>query len=248
MTGIDKAIVYADLHAPHEDKYAVSILCQVIQDEKPDILINLGDGGEFDSVNYFNRNRPLKQEGKRLVKDFRDMIHVENEIISAAPEAKKRKHTGNHEHRVNNYLDSNPIIEGLIEETIQFNNSVEVIPHGKFSTVGKLMFHHGDRKGYKSIHHAKQWSSIGRSILYAHFHSVQRFTHETLHRDGKPDKHAAFSIGCLCKLDRDWMYNQKSLWQQSFGVVYFQKDGFFNFYNIDITNRRAIWNGRIYRG
>jgi len=213
------------------------------------MLIDLGDTGDFDSISRFNKGRPRKEEGKRLLKDIQIVQKVENTIFACAPKAKKRKHKGNHEERLDRYLDENPVVEGMLEGF--FDNKdfpVEIIEHGKFSSIGKLMSHHGDRRGYISIHHAKQWASIGRSIIYGHHHGIQRFTHETLHRNGKPDKHAAFAIGCLCLLERDWMSNQKSLWQQSLGLAYFADDGYFNLYNVDITNRRAIWNGKLYKG
>lgn len=251
LNTIKKAVVYGDTHAPYHDPYALSILCQVIAVEKPDIKVDLGDTGDWDSISRFNKGLPRKQEGKRLIKDIKTVQEVDRQIHLAYRDSKRIKHMGNHEERLGRYLDEHPELEGVIEEVVGNSglySGVEIIPHGKFSNVGKLIFHHGDRRGYQSIHHAKQWASIGRSIVYGHHHSVQQFPHETLSKNGTPEKHRAFAIGCLCDLNRDWMENQKSLWQQSFAVIYFDDQGFFNYYNLDITNRKVIWNGKVYRG
>jgi len=211
--------------------------------------VDLGDAGEFESISRFIKGRPGLQEGKRLVKDIHSMQAIDDLLLQATPSnCKHIFHIGNHENRLKLFMEENPVIEGMIEEIHKPRRNVEVIPHGKFSHIGKLMFHHGDRKGYMSINHAKQMSQLGRSIMYGHHHSIQRYTHETLTKEGHPDRHGAFGIGCLCILDRDWNYNQRVLWQQSIGFVYFQDNGDFCAYNIDITNGRAIWNGKAYRG
>jgi len=248
MNGIKKAVYFGDLHAPYQDEYAVSILCQIVTDEKPDYLINIGDGGDFESLSRFNKAYPRKREGKRVIKDLMAMIDLENEIYLTAPDGCDiRKHTGNHEWHLERWADENPEVEGIIE-TLMDSSSIKMIPHAKFTNIGKLLSHHGDRKGYQSVHHAKQWAMIGRSIVYGHHHSVQTFPHETLDRHAEPDRHRAFAIGCLCDLNRDWMDNQRKLWQQSFGLVYFWDDGNFNFYNVDIIDKRAVWNGKLYKG
>jgi hypothetical protein len=251
LNKITKAVVYADLHAPFYDPHALNILCQVVADEKPDYVVDLGDTGDWDSISRFNKGQPGRQEGQRLIKDIKSVRVVDAMIYSAAGDKAQRiKHHGNHEQRLERYLNEHPELKGVIEEVLgnELYKGIKEIDHGQFSTIGKLMFHHGDRRGYQSIHHAKQWASIGRSIVYGHHHSVQQFPHETLTRKGSPDKHRAFSIGCLCDLNRDWMENQKSLWQQSFAVIYFDEQGFFYFYNVDITNKKTIWNGKAYRG
>jgi len=119
----------------------------------------------------------------------------------------------------------------------------EVIPFGGFFMEGKLAFHHGDRHGYQGKHHSSQWALLGKNIVYGHRHDVQRFTHETLTQKGKPSRHAAFSVGCLCKFELDYMLNRKTNWQQGIGVVYMDEKGYFGFYHIDIHNGRALWNG-----
>jgi hypothetical protein len=251
---IKRGIVFGDLHAPYQDEHAVEILKQVIQDVKPHVLIDLGDTSEFESINHYDKNKPLKLEGKRLTKDIERVEDILSDFRTIIGKDCQFIHlTGNHCERLIRYVEAHAELAetfdiDVTKRVVNFKHCDLNVPHGRFYNEGKLMFHHGDRRGYQSIHHAKQWAQIGRSVVYGHFHSVQRFPHETLKRDGTTDSHAAFGIGCLCIRDRDWMYNQKSVWQQSFGVFYLDKEGFFSMYNVDIVNRRAIWNGKVYRG
>jgi len=193
-------VVFADTHAPYEDSSALRILHQVIADVHPQIIIDLGDTGDFDSLNPWNRNKRRLQEGKRTKHDVDSMYAVSRGVTSLRDNKKTKyvKFIGNHELWLERYIDEHPELEGFVNLEGDYKEmGWEVIPWGGFYHVGKLMFHHGDRRGYQSKFHAKQWAAMGRSIVYAHVHDVQRWTHETLTRDGSPDKHAAFSIGCL---------------------------------------------------
>jgi hypothetical protein len=245
-------VVFGDLHAPHHDEHAIKILKDVIHDLKPSVLVCLGDTAEFESISSYNKNKPLLAEGKRVQDDIDEAEALLSDIRKASPKSRLVHLTGNHSERLIRFVEANPSLAKTFDvdipnRTVYFKSADMCIPHGKFYSEGKLMFHHGDRRGYQSVHHAKQWSAIGRSVVYGHHHSVQRFPHETLKSNGTTDSHAAFGIGCMCVRDRDWMYNQRSVWQQSFGVFYIDEEGFFSFYNVDIVNKRAIWCEKVYR-
>ena len=48
-----RAIVTPDKHFPYEDKPAIKVLCKAIELVKPDIYIDLGDTGEWESVSHW---------------------------------------------------------------------------------------------------------------------------------------------------------------------------------------------------
>lgn len=250
---IKTGIVFGDVHVPSHDNRAVSILKQVIADTQPEILIDLGDTCDFPSVNHWIQAGSREAEGRRLVKDLKAMYKFSYDIGQAVnnQECKLVKLIGNHEIWIDRFINNLPMLEGLKELDIAKgyqDMGWEIVKHGDFYMVGKLAFHHGDRLGYQGKHHSAQWALLGKSIVYGHRHDVQRFTHETLRRNGKPDRHAAFSIGCLCKFDMKYMQNRKINWNQGFGLFYTNAQGYFQFNHIDIVNGRAIWAGREYKG
>ena len=69
-----RAIVIPDQHFPIHDEEAVSVTLQAIEDVKPEIFINLGDVGEWDSVTA------MRFKGKRLQKLEHQLIDVDKEI------------------------------------------------------------------------------------------------------------------------------------------------------------------------
>ena len=56
-----RAVVFPDQHYPIHDVKAVNVALQVIEQAKPDMFINLGDVGEWESVSghrWKRRKRP----------------------------------------------------------------------------------------------------------------------------------------------------------------------------------------------
>ena len=56
-----RAVVFPDQHYPIHDVKAMNVALQVLEESKPDIFINLGDVGEWESVSahrYKRRKRP----------------------------------------------------------------------------------------------------------------------------------------------------------------------------------------------
>lgn len=252
MGDIITGVVWGDAHSPEHDRKAVNVLCKVIDSVNPDVLIDIGDSGEFSSINAWNKAKPRLQEGQRLVHDLKSMYGLSEEIASYAREdASFIKMMGNHENWVERFIDRFPELEGLpginIAETYE-KLGWDVIPWGEFHSEGKLMFHHGDRRGYQTKWHSGQWASMGHSIVYGHRHDFQSFTHETLGANGKPSKHRAWCIGCLRGLKPNWMDNRKNNWQQGFGIFYIRPGGWFQFYPVDIVNGKVIWNGKVFSG
>ena len=70
--GIRKAIVISDLHIPYQDKKALSLVEQYMDDKDWDIYINLGDHMDFDQISHFNDRKPRIKEGKRLQDDYEE--------------------------------------------------------------------------------------------------------------------------------------------------------------------------------
>ena len=71
-----RAVVIPDQHFPVHDIKAIDIALQAIEYIKPEIFINLGDVGEWDSVSAW------RFKGKRLPNLEHQLIDVDKEIES----------------------------------------------------------------------------------------------------------------------------------------------------------------------
>ena len=74
MSLTKRAIVIPDQHFPIEDKDAISVVLQAIRIVKPDLFINLGDVGEWESVSAWKYKKikqpPLEYQLPEVDKDI----------------------------------------------------------------------------------------------------------------------------------------------------------------------------------
>jgi len=77
---VKRAIVTPDKHFPYEDKPAINCLNKAIEIVKPDVYIDLGDVGEWESFSHWKWKRkkkpPLEYILPTLEKDVRDVTGV----------------------------------------------------------------------------------------------------------------------------------------------------------------------------
>ena len=70
----------------------------------------MGDQMSLDCKSFWNKKKPLLKEGQRLIKDYnnfnRDILEVHERITG--PETRRVFMIGNHENRVQSYVDENP--------------------------------------------------------------------------------------------------------------------------------------------
>lgn len=94
-------------------------LAQAIEEYKPDRVIHLGDHWDFQSVSRHAAAGSKEKEGQRILKD----IEAGNEALAMLGDIKADKYIlrGNHEHRLNRFIDENPILEGVVGEHL-FND------------------------------------------------------------------------------------------------------------------------------
>lgn len=211
-------------------------------DFKPDMTILLGDLMELEMISFFAKNNLRAREQMRLNNDFEFTNEVLN-WIDKFTKGNKVYLEGNHESRLNQYLDENPELEGLlsIEKNLYLKErGWKYFKEGRLIKVGHSFFTHG---WYYNLHHSKKHvSELGENLFYGHTHDVQSFS--------KPNPSQmpiiGQSLGCLCSLNPIWKRNKPNRWVNAFGVFYFSKNGDFTYYTPIIINGRFWWNGKLY--
>ena len=82
-----RAVVIPDQHYPLHDKKAVSCVHQALRIIEPDIFINLGDVGEWQSVSHWNWRRKKKPPLEWLLPVVDKEIQQVNEGIDQMDQA-----------------------------------------------------------------------------------------------------------------------------------------------------------------
>lgn len=86
-----------------------------IREYEPDIVMDLGDNTDFPSMSSYAGAR--EKEGQRLIKDIEAGNRAESLLREAIGDYKPKQKVrlrGNHEHRLNRFLEANPVLEGII--------------------------------------------------------------------------------------------------------------------------------------
>lgn len=116
---ITTAIVIPDMQVPYHDEKSLAAVEQFMKEHEWDFYINLGDFMDLDCISSHNKNNLRQVEGKRILKDY----EIGNEIFDRHQRIVRENNKdaefvlleGNHEWRVERYIDANPQIEGMVE-------------------------------------------------------------------------------------------------------------------------------------
>ncbi len=245
---IQKTVLLPDIHYPHYDERVMDSVGQFIMEYNPDELVYMGDQMSLDCISGWNRNKPLLKEGQRLIKDYNNF----NEDVLLVHENLTNKNTrriymtGNHEQRIDWYIERNPELEGLIgiDRNLKLTErGYKVLPYNGIYKIGKLSITHGFY--YNKYHANRHLEAFEGNVVYAHVHNPQMMAKVSpVDRKGY---HTATSLPCLCNIKPDYKKNAPNFWINGFGIVeHLPATGYFNVYTIIIIDGSFMFNGVYY--
>lgn len=198
----------------------------------------------FDSISYYNHDKPLLVEGKRVKKEYenfqKDILDVLDDVLPVG--CKRFWFEGNHEYRTKRISENDPQWQGLIEPENNLDLSKYVIvPFNQVLTLGHMNFLHGIY--YNKYNAAKHLFEFEDNVFYGHTHSCQIFTKTTpIHNHPKQ----GVNIGCMCNKNPHYKRNKPNDWVHQFMYFYLLEDGTFHYYLPTIIDNHCVINGRLY--
>lgn len=235
---------------PLHDPRAFSAVLKFLQDFKPQDFFFGGDILDCGAISHHTKDKKRKTEGFRLIRDAEE-CHKEVilPIESILPrEGRKVYIVGNHENWIEDLLDEDPALEGIvnISSLLTLAPKWEVIPQGGGTHYEKLYFLHGDTVT-GGEHVAKSGVvNYERNVRFGHHHTYQAYT-KTSPIDSKLPK-TGVAVPCLCSKDVGYMKRRPHRWVQGFLWGYMTPNGPFADYVAVIINGQLIINGKIYKG
>lgn len=230
-----------DLHIPYHDSKAVQNVLNYAKDYKPDTILLNGDILDCDSISSHVKGNLRAIEGKTLRKEYDEGERFLEKLRDSCPKSRVVWLEGNHEFRVQRWLDEHPQAQGLLEvpNGCHFESwKVEWLPSWSQTKVfkkGKANFVHGL---YTGKHHAsKMVQAFGCNIFYGHLHDTESAALVTL---GDNTTKVAHSLGCLCKYRQYYLKGRPTNWQQAFATFQFRDDGFFNYNVVRVFNGKFV--------
>lgn len=246
-----RAVVIPDIHFPFEDKAAVNCVIKAIKLVKPNLIICLGDVGEWESVSTFRYKRrkrpPLEYILPEIDLEIASVNKGLDKFDNVINGCEKYMLEGNHDARLNYFVEEYPYLSQYrFERACKLKErGWKYYAYGKYLKIGKLYLYHGGH--WTTQYHTKQHvEKLGKSVVYGHIHDIQRI--QVSHMDGA---HAGFSLGCLKDMTMEanlWLKGRKVSWGHAFGVIDWFSNGDFRLDVVDITKGKTFLWGEIIDG
>lgn len=241
---IKKILILPDVHIDTGISREYKAVKSFMPYFKPDETILLGDYADVSALSAWDMDKKRLMEGRRYKLE---MNRVNQELDYVQKYSKKVTFLeGNHEYRIDRYLDKNPEMEGLIELPIMLEfekRGIKYLEMNKLYKIGDMHFTHGM---WTNKYHANaHLTRLGCNICYGHSHRPQM---DTMNMKMQVP-HAAYGLGGLCDKAPDYLKGRPSNWTNQFAIMYSDsKTGNFNLYPINVINGSFIWNGKKYSG
>ena len=239
---MEKIVVLPDVHMDTSIPKAYEVVKKFIKDFKPDKVILLGDFMDVSAFSAWDLDKKRLMEGRRWEKE----VELANSELDFLQKYSKQiiYLEGNHEDRVERYLDKHPEMEGMIEVPIVLNLKERKIDWYKMNELYKLghcYFTHG--MWINKYHAQAHMARLGCNIMYGHTHRPQSDSMSMQMQ--KPIR--AYGLGCLCDKAAPYLKGRPSNWGTEFAVIYMDKDKHFTRYPVEIFNNKFIFNGVLYQ-
>lgn len=234
------------------DQRAESVALQALEIIKPDTFINIGDVGEWNSVSPWKYKRRKRPPLRYLMDDLdKDALAVNrgldrwDSILDSVGCADRRMIQGNHEIWIDSMVDEIPQVGDtyLPKNLMRLDDrGYKYYPYGVENgfKIGHLNFYHGGH--YTTVYHArKHLQELSASVMYGHTHDQQTSKMPTL-----GGYHGAWSIGCICKRDKEFLKGRPTNWSHNFAIVHVEKNGTFHVEVVEIYNGRCyLWGQKL---
>jgi predicted phosphodiesterase len=248
-----RAIVIPDQHFPIHDKKAINVALKAIEIVKPDIFINLGDVGEWETVSAWRWKRkkkpPLEYQLPAIDEEIASVnkeIDRFDKILNKIKCNKRYILAGNHDEWLTyGFVEEHPYMKNYtFKKACKWNErGYKYYEYNQPLKIGKLSFIHGAFA--TNLHAKKHLLTYGENIIYGHTHDVQR---HTITRLGGTI--GAWSLGCLkdmSAVNNKWLRGVPHNWNHAIGIVDWFSNGDFKVEVIEIVNgKTTVWGKAIY--
>lgn len=249
---INSIIVIPDQHAiPSFNNDRADWLGQLIKDEKPDVVWNLGDCADMESLSSYDKGKRSFQ-GKNYKEDINAHLEFQERMWSPIIKTKKKRpfaivHEGNHEARIERALDLSPELEGTIGfKDYQFDQYYDVIVRydggtpGVYELEGILAAHYfitgisgrplgGEHPAFSHM------VKVGQSTLSGHSHILDFNSRRNI--SGKQINNLV--AGCYHEYTPEWAGNIGQLWTRGVAILHNVENGQYDFQWISLENLKA---------
>lgn len=251
-----RAVVIPDQHFPLQDQQAVNVVLKALKIIKPDIFVNLGDVGEWESVSAWRwkgkKQPPLEYQLPLIdyeIGQVNDGIDQFDKVLDEIKCKERYICAGNHDEWLTyGFCERYPYMkkEYSFRKACHWDDrGYKYYEYNQPLKIGKVNFIHG---AYATVYHAKKHlEAYGSNLIYGHTHDIQRHTLTKL----DSGTIGAWSMGCLKDMSpkkNKWLKGRLHNWNHGFAIVDWFPNGNFKVEVVEIVNgTTSVW-GEIING
>lgn len=244
-------IIVGDLHYPEHDPHAFRTLLEFLKANKRRIAsftLN-GDFLDCQNVSRHSDGKPrLRKRGgwKSDLDGFkRDILDRLDKVLPKA--CQKVAIAGNHEDWLQDLLDKQPELEGLLEIPVLLDlerRGWRWVECGGHIERGGFVILHGDQIGSGTHVAKKAGDLVNGNVLMSHVHRFSAFSRAALISEKK--KHLAVTLPCMCTVAPRYSKGQPNAFVVGFGVLEEWAVNRSNFYCPIIMGGAFSYGGKLY--
>lgn len=255
-------LVIPDTHNYHgDDSTRLDWLGQYIEDQQPEVIFIMGDWWDMNSINYFDKYGTLRKEGEKISLDIDAGMNAIRRIFytyqgANEKRAKQKKKLyvpriifieGNHEDRLNRFINDNPLLEGLLCTVKDILHThmpgIEWVPYGKSIEVDDILYTHILFSGGRPISGRVNTCGdalklVDKSIVFVHTH---RLEWKQFMRLGSNKLITAFNAGCFIKTQPKYVEASNPNWWSGVSMLEPDGEGNFDMKIISIHTLKSIY-------
>ena len=243
------AVGLFDVHLePEKEEFhpAYAAVREFVLDIRPDIVMIMGDWGEFASLSNWNKAKPLIAEGKRYKDDAEVCLDELYFLKNSLPDTEFHFVKGNHEERAKWYVQKNPEMEGFIDlesDLMLYDLCETVTEFEDYFQLGELAWTHG--WFWNMYHAAKTMREFVGNVVYGHVHHFQQ---DSKNQHFKKKEYISQAVGCLTDRYPEWKGNKPTRFQNGFAVCEYRSNGHFTLHPIAVINGAFSYGGYTWKG
>jgi len=243
--------IIPDQHFPLHSQSAVNVVLKAIKKVKPDILVNLGDVGEWRSVSAWRYKKvkqpPLEYQLPIIDEEIKAVNEGLDQFDKVLDEIKCTKRyicAGNHDEWLDAFVERYPYMGNYtFRKACRWKErGYKYLEYNEPLKIGKATFIHG---AFTTTYHAKKHlETYGENIIYGHTHDLQRHTLTKL-----GGTIGSWSMGCLKDMSNGknkWLRGRLHNWCHAFGVINWFENNSFRLEVVEIHDgKTALWGEEI---
>ena len=246
-----KHLIIPDCHAhPEHNNDRADWLAQLIIDEKPDVVINIGDGADMPSLSSYDRGR-RSFHGRSYKADINAHLDFQSRMWDPVKRRKKKLPRtvyceGNHDERIKRAIDLQPELDGAISSSdLRLNDYYDEVVEYVGNTPGVIEidgvhYAHFFISGVKGLPISGEhpaYSLLTKefvSCTQGHTHIMDYCTRTTA--DGR--KLMGLVCGVYQDYHADWAGESNKLWWRGVVIKHNVEDGHYDPQFISIEQLR----------